>query len=104
MRKLLLYFIIFIHFIWFFTVLSFFPVVLLYPTSHKFVIIALTIALGSLIPLQECPLTVWQNKLSDGEKYKGTFIRHYLQKFFKVEIPDAWVHFWFTIYYNSIAS
>src|SRR3989338_6022530 len=101
MKKYLLHSIVALHILWIFLVLLSLPLVFIFPEHHKTILYFIGLTLVSQIPLWQCPLTYFENKISPG-RYDGTFMRYYLQKVFGINAKEKTINIITAIYFTTL--
>ena len=88
-----------IHFLFFVAILACLPIAFIYPASHKPILFFIGAVLLSQIPYRACVLTRLENALRGSHAYNETFMSHYLEHFFGVELPDRVINIFSAVYF-----
>ncbi|OGM98124.1 MAG: hypothetical protein A2735_00235 [Candidatus Yanofskybacteria bacterium RIFCSPHIGHO2_01_FULL_41_21] len=99
MRKFAVQFVVVIHTLFFLAILACLPIAIIYPSSHKAILWFVGIVLVSQIPYRACVLTRVEQALRGDHAYHGTFLSHYLEHLFNVEVSDRVVNIFTAIYF-----
>jgi hypothetical protein len=99
MRKFAARFIVIVHFLFFAAILACLPIAFMYPVAHKSILFFIGAVLLSQIPYRTCVLTRLEQKLRGDHAYHGTFLSHYLERLFNVEISDRIVNIFSAVYF-----
>ncbi len=102
LRSLTIKSIVLIHTIWMLAVVASLPVAIIYPQSHKVVLVFIGITLLAQIPLGACPLTYLENRLRGSQSYQGTWMGHYLQRLFGISVSDKSLRLIHTTYFVCV--
>ncbi len=102
MRKFAAQFVVVIHLLFFLAILACLPIAFIYPGSHKAILWFIGIVLISQIPYRTCVLTRIEQILRGDHAYHGTFLSHYLERLFNVEISDKVINIFTAIYFVTV--
>ncbi len=99
MRKFAVQFVVVIHTLFFLAILACLPIAFIYPHLHKAILWFIGIVLVSQIPYRTCVLTRIEQALRGNHSYHGTFLSHYLERLFDVEVSDRIINIFTAIYF-----